>query len=756
MKEAKALYDLGMAIIWLKPNSKMPVESGWTSGPRTDFDILKRSFKPGYNMGVRLGDVSYFEPGCLAVIDCDVKSEDKKDLIEMRKALNELFPGWITSPIVQSGRGNGSMHIYMLVPNGVTGKKLLSSANKVAVYMPSVAASAKDKAALTPEQIEAGMRSRNAWEIDLMANGRQVVLPPSIHPDSMKRYEWSGKMSKQSFIHKIQFVGQDTLDRWFAMSAPKSEAPKVELKNVDVNTLGSSLVSTLRVSQSMKDSLQNGAGVEDRSAFLLKASLAMLGAGHTEKEVLEVLTDRESYIGQAAYEHAKTNDRAVAAKWIQKYTLKKAVATITEERNFGDLASFEEIPAEEFQKMADEATSWTDLLDCYGDGANRGRPKVTLQNLVYSLEKGLEGLVMRNLVRYRDELKADTPWGRTKGQLLEDTDVSHLILWLEKIVRFPKVPENLLFHALTIMADRNSYDPLRVYLDSLNWDKVPRLNTWLKDYAGAEGDDTYLAAIGRKFLLAMVKRAYEPGCKFDHVLIIEGLQGIGKSSLARSLAGGFFTDADIKLGSKDTIQLLQGSWIVEMGELAAMKKTEVEELKKFITQTHDDIRLPYARLVKSFPRRFCLIGTTNKEDYFKDDTGNRRYWPFRSNGTILHEEIKQVRDLLFAEACYLYQFSEETLWLDTDELKEIATGEQLKRQVEDPIIEDVERVVIDLDQFDGFTAREVWDRINPLSQKTPEIWELTRIGAALRKLGFVMKRQRSGPGVRQKLFVYDL
>lgn len=731
-KEAKVLYDLGFAIIWLKPNSKAPVESGWTKGPRHDFDVLKKTFQAGMNMGVRLGDVSYFEPGCLAVLDCDVKSEDPEHLDEMRRALFSLLPSCDMAPRVLSGRGGGSQHIYLLVPNGTQGKKLLHSQHKVKVHMPSVAASEKDKAALTPGEIKDGFRSRNAWEIDLLANGRQVVLPPSIHPDTGKRYKWADEIKAKDFVSRLPKIDAKELERWLSLAPTKGKTDSGPIKgSVNLNSIESPDIMSLKVSEKMKLAIMFGEGVEDRSAFLLKAALAILGGGHTPDEVLGILTDPDTYLGQAAYEHAKTSDRKVAGNWISKYTIGKAERIIAEERNFADNAVIETIAPEEFQKQIDEGTDWRDAVG----------NKPSLRAFVLALELGLKGFIKRNLVKQRDEFIMPTPWGKPAGALLEDEDVSHLKLWLETYVGFAKVPAELLNDALIVVATRNAYDPLKDYLDALEWDGVPRLNTWLARYVEASGDTRYLSAIGRKFLLAMVTRAFEPGTKFDQVLILEGAQGIGKSTLAKVLGGQFFTDVDVKLGSKDTIQLLQGSWIVEMGELAAMRKAEVEDMKKFITQTHDDIRLPYARRVNSFPRRFVLMGTTNGEGYLKDTTGNRRFWPVACGGEIDIAGLKSVRDQLFAEAVYLYRLGEEKLYLETEELRHIAKGETDDRETNDPVVDVIADVIGDFEVGREFTLREIWDLVNPLVMKVPESWELQRYGHALRKLGYESTRR---------------
>jgi predicted P-loop ATPase len=324
-------------------------------------------------------------------------------------------------------------------------------------------------------------------------------------------------------------------------------------------------------------------------------------------------------------------------------------------------------------------------------------------------------------------------------------------MWLEgPVCNIPKVTQDSLLDALNVVAVNNAFDPLNEYLVALEWDGVNRTDTWLKDYAGAVGDAEYLRAVGRKMLLGMVTRAFEPGTKFDHMMILEGLQGAGKSTFARTLSKPWFSDVDVKLGNKDTIQLLQGCWVVELGELASLKRNEIEEMKKFITQTHDEIRLPYARLTKSFPRRFVMIGTTNAEEYLKDSTGNRRFWPVLCKNEIDNIGLEKIRDQLFAEVVQMYIEGSEKLYLETQELQNLATEVQGSKNVQDPIIEDVQRVLEGL-EIGEYSVREVWDRLNPLVARHPDSWEISRIGQALSGLGIETERRRVG-GVRGRYF----
>ena len=186
------------------------------------------------------------------------------------------------------------------------------------------------------------------------------------------------------------------------------------------------------------------------------------------------------------------------------------------------------------------------------------------------------------------------------------------------------------------VAKEQSINPPREYLSRLRWDGTPRLDTWLTYYLGAdEQPPEYLALVGSKWLIGAVSRVFDPGCKFDSVLILEGTQGIGKSMALRSLSTfngqDFFLDSVGDIRSKDTLMTMQGKLIVEIAELASFRKSENEEIKAFITRQVDEYRPPYGRTVLRRPRYFVLAGSTNEleEGYLTDDTGNRRYWPVK-------------------------------------------------------------------------------------------------------------------------------
>src|SRR5205823_3054617 len=250
----------------------------------------------------------------------------------------------------------------------------------------------------------------------------------------------------------------------------------------------------------------------------------------------------------------------------------------------------------------------------------------------------------------------------------------------------------LVTEGIQTYAARHAYHPIRQYLAGLTWDKKPRLDTWLVHYCHAE-DSTYTRAVGSKTLIAAVARVQQPGCKVDTVPILEGDQGALKSTVWRILAtDAWFSDTLPDLHDKDAAQSLRGKWILELGELAILQRNEVELIKRFISANQDHYRPSYGRRAVTFPRHNIFVASTNKESYFKDETGNRRFWPIALKGFCDVKALEADRDQLWAEAFARYKDGEQ--WHLTPELEKAAMQEQAKRvELDDweaPILEFIE------------------------------------------------------------------
>lgn len=260
------------------------------------------------------------------------------------------------------------------------------------------------------------------------------------------------------------------------------------------------------------------------------------------------------------------------------------------------------------------------------------------------------------------------PWDQLKPGW-SDADLASLTAYLDRVYHIFS-PSKLKNALLTITAER-SFHPIKEYLEGLPaWDGKKRLETLLIDYLGAE-DSSYVRAVTRKTLVAAVERVYEPGIKFDTVLVLSGPQGIGKSMFFAKLGGIWFSDSltisDMR--DKTGAEKLQGFWIMEIGEMNGIKKVEVETVKSFASRQDDKFRVAYGTVVESHPRQCVICGTSNSQHFLRDVTGNRRFWPVQVTGECsLHpwNMDKHLLEQIWAEALTLYNAGEELILKGND------------------------------------------------------------------------------------------
>lgn len=666
LKEAGRLYALGFAIHWLRPKSKIPVEAGWTTGPRKPWKKLSDTFCDNYNVGVRLGAPSKLHDHYLAVVDIDVKSNEPRHLTEALKAAEEILGNCAFYPMVLSGRGGGSRHYYCLTEKPVRAFKAATSREKVKVHMPSVPRVSKaEERILTHDEVIRGIRIRPAWEVAVMGDGQQVVLPPSIHPDTGEGYRWGGKDATLSQIPLLKVEGMKTANApsqgEVGVAVPGAAEGEKEAKLDGFKIAESVDISWIDISEEVRAAITDGTGVTDRSGYLLKASAALFSAGLSRNEVLTVLTDPTTFLGVTGYEHAKTNSRARAAAWVYRFTVNRVESERSVDGIFaGDIPKPRKLSPLEVAAVAEDFDSqrnWEQDIQ----RTQQGKPQKLVQNIHLIFSNAVaKDTVRRDEFAYRDSYSCDTPWGGKTGQVVSDDDIDEAQLWLGRNYGF-EPGSNLIESALVVIARQNAYDPVKKFLDDLpDWDGTERLNGWLKKNFSAEGDAEYLSQVFRKWMVAMVMRGYLPGAKFDWMPIFEGTQGVGKSSFGRLLVGdAYFLDWLPNLNDKDAALSLQGMWGVEMGELSQFRGNALENIKAFITRTVDKIRPPYGKRIIESPRRCVFFGTTNRGNYLIDETGNRRFKPVEV-GRLNFTALKTERLQLFAEAKMLWVEKEET------------------------------------------------------------------------------------------------
>ena len=280
-----------------------------------------------------------------------------------------------------------------------------------------------------------------------------------------------------------------------------------------------------------------------------------------------------------------------------------------------------------------------------------------------------------------------------------NTDVSLVCGYMQRVWG-RKWTRPTICDALEAVAEQHPFHPVLEWINGLKWDGVKRIDTWLvkafnprnefnrdgeeREYQRWLRRDTYYAAIGSKLLIAAVRRLRRPGCKFDSMLILEGEQRLGKSTAVEALFGkGHFTDtvfADLR--NKEAAQGLHGKWVIEFAEIEQVIRSDVETLKAFLSRSTDHYRPPYERNFRDVARAGVFVGTTNKDDYLRDTTGNTRMWPAPCQSADV-EWIEAIREQLWAEAA-IREARGETIWLDTPELQQEAarlTGGRMHEDV---------------------------------------------------------------------------
>jgi predicted P-loop ATPase len=324
-------------------------------------------------------------------------------------------------------------------------------------------------------------------------------------------------------------------------------------------------------------------------------------------------------------------------------------------------------------------TDWRGVLRQKNDGHFVGDELAVLTALRHAPE--LKGLVRYDEFSRRMELTRAPVWRpeAATGDLWTDDDDVSLQAWLQSVSVDVRA-RNCVADSVGVVARENHYHPVRDYLKGLKWDGTWRLGLWLKQHLGATGEPAYLEAIGRRFMVSAVARVMRPGCKVDHTLVLEGAQGLRKSTVAETLAvrPDWFVDRmPTDLNSADAAAQLAGHWIVELAELASLRGvSSIETVKAFLTRKEDTYRPPFGRRPVTCARQCVFIGTTNEGQFLRDRTGNRRFWPVHCERADI-EALARDRDQLWAEAFMLHSQGEQWHLTGAEEL--LAADEQSGR-----------------------------------------------------------------------------
>jgi predicted P-loop ATPase len=381
-------------------------------------------------------------------------------------------------------------------------------------------------------------------------------------------------------------------------------------------------------------------------------------------------------------------------------------------------------------QRAESGGDWRDRLI-----QNQKGIKACLQNALVALEYAPEwnDVLHFDVSALQVVAKAPPPWkSRAIPFPWRDEDDVRAAAWMQQ--QGIMVSKDVVGQAIQAVARVFPFHPIRDYLTRLVWDKIPRIDDWLTLYLSADPSE-YTRAIGAKWLIGAVARIFKPGCKNDTCLVLEGPQGLLKSTALRTLAAPWFTDEMSDLGTKDAAMQVRGVWIIELAELDAMGRPEASRTKAFMSRSTDRYRPPYGRHLIEVPRESVFAGTVNHETYLKDETGGRRFWPVRC-GTIRIGELRRDRDQLWAEAVARFRGG-ETWWIDSAELSATASEEQQQRYDEDawqPLIGEwvQDREYVTVDQV-----------LRTCVEKLPSGWnqgDKNRVARCLQAIGWTRKR----------------
>jgi hypothetical protein len=539
--------------------------------------------------------------------------------------------------------------------------------------------------------------------LDVRSSGGYIIVPPSRHPDTGKQYQWADGLQPDAIADAPAWL----IDLACGKNRNQRE------RQSDQRAIGGGAAPSGKpggawAEKALENECRNVAqatkgGRNDRlntAAFNLGQLVGSeeLERGRVERALMSAalacgLIDDDGESAVLATIKSGLDDGELKPRH-RPSPEPKASASKTGSAG-GASAKREEVPAGDWYERALTGTKGQ-VLGILANAMLALREDPAWEGVLAYDEMQATALLCKPVPRF-----GQLPERGTYPRPIRDDDVILMQEWFQ-IAGLPTLAKDTLHDAVERRARECGFHPVRDYLSSLRWDGVERLETWLSIYLGAK-NTPYTRAIGRMFMVSAVARILQPGCKCDYMMVLEGRQGARKSTACRILGGEWFADTlPENVASKDAAQHLRGKWVIEAGEMHALSKSETTALKAFITRQVENYRPSYGRKEVHEPRQCVFIGTTNKAQYLKDETGARRFWPVKVAVVrpINTEMLTAMRDQLFAEAVHWFG-ADEHWWPDEDFEREHIQPEQDARfevdAWEDPIrdyLEDKKKVLV--------------------------------------------------------------
>lgn len=620
----------GIAIVPLPPKTKRPLESNWGEKVITDPEVARDYFEkhPDWNMGAALG------PSGLCSFDVDDLDATAAIFAEFGWKLNEVRDQFPTIQGKQSG-----FRIMFRVPEGVT-------LPYHALTWPKKSGTGR----VTVFELRAAQDQQ-----------RQDVLPPSIHPETGKPYVWltrpNGHIPEPPAFLIQLWKNWESLKPQLQAVCPWAPKPKpVKKTQPVVVSEGGSVIEAFNAANSVESLLT-------RHGYKMQGNRWLSPHSGTGLPGVTVFDDNRCWIHHASdplcsdesgqpvgpfdlfchYEHAGDMRRAVrdAAESVGMHRVPSAPperAPVIDPETGEILVS---------APMPKGALPRYQAVEQYGLEANsKGIPYPSVSNIV----RVIHGDQSLTRTIWFDEFldRICTIWGSTETREWSDVDDIKLQVYLQETLGMPKLGKQAVQDAVIMAASQDCRNEAKAYIDGLKWDGVERLPSFFHDCFGVD-DSEYSRRAGQNFWISLVTRVSRPGCKVDTMIVLEGAQGAGKSMALSIIGGKWFAEANQSPTDKDFYLNLAGKMLVEIGEMDAFSRSEVTKVKQVITCQTDRYRAPYERRAADHHRRCVFAGTTNRDDWNKDETGARRFWPVFCTD-IRHDILHANRDQFFAEA----------------------------------------------------------------------------------------------------------